>query len=353
LWRSCEDPSRAELSESLTGLSGKLSKTQWMLMLVAARVGVADADRAALERAAKQVREQMTDKSVPLDLRLRATQLLGSSLLPVSQQLDDLRVMLQPDQPGRIREAALAAAYRIESDETASVLLEAWHELVPAERSSAGATLLQRRSWVFKLVDALEQGDIVISDLDTSTLSGLQNYEAYDVMKRLGTLIAKPTPSQRKELLESYLEQIDQLPGEASDTERGKRLFQEHCAVCHQRVLRPSNELSTSIGPAISNLKKWSTSQWVSAVLDPNATVEAKYKQYKVLTKSGQVFSGVVLEQSDLDIKLGLANGKNMIIERFEIEKLTDSRVSLMPEGFETKLKPHDLNAIIEFLRAQ
>ena len=353
LWSRCDEQSRLEFGKSLAELKGKLTSVQWMLLLVAARVGVPDADRKSLEQAAMQIREQMTDNAIPLDRRLRATQLLGSSLLPVSQQLDDLRVMLQPDQPGKIREAALASAYRIESDETASVLLSAWHELVPTERSSAGATLLQRRSWVLQLVDALEQGGIAISDLDTSTLSGLQNYEAYDIMKRLGTLVAKPTPSQRKELLENYLEKIDQLSGEASDTEKGKRLFQEHCAVCHQRVLRPSNELSTSIGPAISNLKKWSTAQWLSAVLDPNATVEAKYKQYKVLTKSGQVFSGVVLEQSDLDIKLGLANGKNIILERSEIEKLTDSRVSLMPEGLETKLKPQDLNAIIEFLRAK
>ncbi len=352
LWSRCDEQSRLELGKSLTELNGKLTSVQWMLLLVAARVGIPDAERKSLEQAAVQIREQMTDNAIPLAFRLRATQLLGSSLLPVSQQLTDLRVMLRPDQPGRIREAALAAAYRIESDEIASVLLSAWHELVPAERTSAGATLLQRRSWVLQLVDALEQGDIAISDLDTSTLSGLQNYEAYDVMKRLGTLVAKPTPNQRIELLESYLQQIDQLAGEASDTERGKRLFQEHCAVCHQRGLRSSYELSTSIGPAISNLKKWSKAQWVSAVLDPNATVEGKYKQYKVLTKSGQVFSGVVLEQTDLSLKLGLANGKNMIIERSEIENLTDSRVSLMPEGFETKLKPQDLNAIIEFLRA-
>ena len=353
LWSRCDEQSRLELWKSLAELKGELTQVQWMLILAAARVGVPETERTSIAQLAVQIREQMTDSAIPLDRRLRATQLLGSTLLPTSQQLDDLRVMLQPDQPGRIREAALAAAYRIESDETASVLLSAWHELVPAERSSAGATLLQRRSWVLQLVGALEQGDIAISDLDTSTLSGLQNYEAYDVMKRLGTLVAKPTASQRKVLLESYLEQIDQLSDVASDTDRGKRLFQEHCAVCHQRVLRPSSDASSSIGPAIANLKKWSAAQWVSAVLDPNATVEAKYKQYKVLTKSGQVFSGVVLEQADLNIKLGLANGKNVIIERTEIEKLTDSRVSLMPEGFESKLSPKDLAALMHFLRAQ
>ncbi|MEM7475821.1 MAG: neutral/alkaline non-lysosomal ceramidase N-terminal domain-containing protein [Planctomycetota bacterium] len=349
LWRSCDAPSRVELSRPLSKLTGELTKTQWMLMLVAARVGVPDSDRAALEEAAKQVREQMTDKAVPLDLRLRATQLLGSSLLPASQQLADLRTMLKPDQPGKIREAALAAAYRIETEETASVLLAAWNELVPAERSTAGATLLQRRSWTVQLVEALEQGDITISDLDASTLGGLQNYEAYDVMKRLGTLIAKPDPRQREELVHRYTEQIGKRNGEATD---GQQLFKQHCAACHQKGIDGSAQLA-SIGPPISNLKKWSTGQWVTAVLDPNATVEAKYKQYKVLTKSGQVLSGVVQEQSDLNLKLGLSDGKTITIARADVEKLSDSRVSLMPEGFESKLSPQDLSAVIKFLRAE
>lgn len=351
LWQTSDVAMRRTiLDESIAEVNNELTSLQWMVMLVAARSKDSTADPSALKGAVAQVRKQMTDPEAPIALRLRATQLLGSQLIPASQQLEDLRVMLGADQPGSIREAALAAAYRIQADETATVLLSVWGELVPSERRTAGATLLQRRNWTRRLVDALENGSISIRDLDTATLNGLQNYEDYGVMKRLGTLITKPSQSERKVLVERYTAQIEKRRTNASS---GEKLFMDHCAVCHRKSEDASDPLASSIGPPIANLKKWSTGQWVSAVLDPNATVEAKYKQYKVLTKSGQVFAGVVQEQGDLNLRLGLPDGKSIDIARSEIEQLADTRVSMMPEGFEAKLNPDQLGAIIDFLRAE
>ncbi|MEM6689205.1 MAG: neutral/alkaline non-lysosomal ceramidase N-terminal domain-containing protein [Planctomycetota bacterium] len=351
LWKASDVKTRqATLDDALSDIASELTSVQWMVMLVAARDDALAADRSALAQAAIQVREKLTDKNASLDLRLRATQLFGSSLLPVSNQLDDLRAMLSPDQPGAIRKAALATAYRIQADETASILLSAWRELVPDERRTAGTTLLQRLDWTRRLVGALEQGDIAISDVDASTLNELQNYQNYSIMKRLGTLIAKPSPSERSSLVEHYTTEVDKRVGDAST---GRQLFADHCAVCHRSSTSPSGELALSIGPEIANLKKWSTSQWVTAVLDPNATIEAKYKRYNVLTRSGQIFSGVVQEQSDLNLKIGQSDGKIVDIARSDIEELSDARVSMMPEGLESRLTPNDLSNIIAFLRAE
>ncbi len=361
LWSQCDAEIQHELLEqsirqrdSETAADAKsMSTSQLMLVLAASRVSVDDTKvKRLLKAIVNQARRDIRANDQVISVRARAARLLGSPLVSQSDQLDDLRYMLGIEQPGSVREAALAASYRVNAEETADLLLDAWPRLLPSERRIAGTTLLQRRSWTRKLVQAMVDGDLRLADLDSSTMSQLANCEDYWVMKTVGGLMSQPTPGERRELVDRYVREMNDLTStEPQSLAEGERLYQETCRVCHEAASTNAGNETAAIGPSLLNLKHWDIRQWVTAILDPGANVEPKYRQYQVITASGQVFSGVVLGQSDHSVQLGLTDGRRIELLRKDLETIQDSGVSIMPEGFENKLTPAQMASIIAMLR--
>jgi putative heme-binding domain-containing protein len=133
----------------------------------------------------------------------------------------------------------------------------------------------------------------------------------------------------------------------AADRTRGELLYKQHCASCH--LATPSKPI---VGPPLENLKHWSIEQWVSAVLDPNRTLEPKYHQYAVVTSNGQLLSGLVENRTETSIILAISDGTRREIELSDIESIKDAGISLMPEGLETALSPDQLFDLLAFLRS-
>lgn len=361
IWDSCDPRSRRLVLADRLPRQEKaheawttIDASTLMLMLAASGNPAGDAalDQLVRERVEAALRS-VGDVHLPTAVRLRAAKLLGTPAIAAEDQVPSLKTMLAIDQPADIRAAALTSAYRVDCAETADVLISAWPHLIPNERRIAGQTLLQRWSWTRRLVDGLVNGPIRIADLDPATLSELQNCRDYRVMKTIGSLIRQPTERERASLVNQHIAYLKEHSRPTLDAiGRGRKLYQENCATCHESVIDPSGLQQAAIGPALANLKAWNDGQWVAAILDPNATVEPKYRQYRVLTDSGQVFAGRVLDQSDDVILLGMADGRRVPVNRGELESMQDSGVSLMPEGFEAKLTKDQMADLITFLRS-
>lgn len=360
LWRQIGSDAKLQLLsrylQDPTGGTSHLSTGQLLIVLIASRDSTDEPRlRDAMQSVVGHARPLMHDPQQATAVRVRAARLLGNRLIDSQQHLRDLRLLLQPQQPGAVRESALAAAYRIAQPETADVLLESWKQLLPSERAVAGATLVQRRDWLRKLVAALTSQQLRLDEIDPATISALKNCRDYGIMKTVGTLLIEPTVSQRQELLREYQAAVQShlrsLRQQRSRELAGANLlYQTHCAVCHEPVQVVGQAPQPALGPALRNLGQWSTGQWVSAILDPSAVVEPAYRQYRLLTDSGQTFTGLIVDQSDETITLGLADSRRITIPRAELELLEDAGVSLMPEGFESKLSPEQIAEIIVYL---
>src|SRR5207237_10899826 len=88
------------------------------------------------------------------------------------------------------------------------------------------------------------------------------------------------------------------------------------------------------------------------AVLDPNRAVEARYVNYLAETKNGQTFSGVLTSETGNSITLVGVDGKEQVILRGNLESLTSTGKSTMPEGFEKEVKAQDLADLFAHLRS-
>jgi putative heme-binding domain-containing protein len=69
-----------------------------------------------------------------------------------------------------------------------------------------------------------------------------------------------------------------------------------------------------------------------------------------VATADGRILNGLLASETKTAIELVDAEGKAHVLQRADLEELTASKKSLMPEGFEKQLGPEGLADVLEFL---
>ncbi len=129
------------------------------------------------------------------------------------------------------------------------------------------------------------------------------------------------------------------------DVTRGQAVFTKQCSACH-RVKGVGHE----VGPDLAALKNRSPQALLTAILDPNAAVEDKYRSYNVLTADGIVTTGMIAEESSTAIEMRMQDGKSKSILRTDIDRIQSTGKSLMPEELEKTIPLADMNHLLAFL---
>ncbi len=295
-----------------------------------------------LRRVTDRIIELMQADKLSEAEQLTFVNLLGSGLASSQDELKMAAAFLQPDKSFQVRRTTVESLRRLRDAAVGHALLAQWPSLNSALRSSAGATLLSRREWTKSLVEALEGGQVAAGELDLPTLQHLSTYGDRELRNRCVELFGQPT--ERSQVVAEYLAS---LPPPAA-TPQGEKLFTEHCAACHKSVAG-----KPQIGPPLENLGHWTLDQWVSAILDPNKTLEPKYRQSTILTEDGEVVSGLVLERNDRELLIGVSDGSVKTVPAASIADEKNAGISLMPVGFEQKLTPEQLSELLGFLRSR
>jgi putative heme-binding domain-containing protein len=86
-------------------------------------------------------------------------------------------------------------------------------------------------------------------------------------------------------------------------------------------------------------------------ILDPNREVAPDFATIAVATRSGQVATGLLAEETATTLKLRRAQGVEETLLRSEIDQVRSTGQSLMPEGLEQGLNLQDMADLIAFLR--
>jgi putative membrane-bound dehydrogenase-like protein len=154
---------------------------------------------------------------------------------------------------------------------------------------------------------------------------------------------AFPSPAERS-TLESVLACLDQ-----ADPRRGELWFRHQhgagCVKCH------SLDASThGFGPGLMSIGSRSNVRHIiQSIVDPSRVITEGFQQWSVLTESGQVYSGILLDESGFTLSLGLSSGERVDIPKSQIEERTSSKLSAMPDMSETitPLQVADLAAFL------
>ncbi len=133
----------------------------------------------------------------------------------------------------------------------------------------------------------------------------------------------------------------------AGDVERGRAVLKRDCAACHR-----FGELGNDVGPNLAQIRHRSPAEMLTAILDPNREVGPNFMQFAAALDDGRVVIGLVASETPTSITLRRAENQEETILRGDIEQLTSTGLSLMPEGFEKKLTPQEMADVIALLKA-
>ncbi|MFN4261020.1 MAG: HEAT repeat domain-containing protein [Gemmataceae bacterium] len=137
------------------------------------------------------------------------------------------------------------------------------------------------------------------------------------------------------------LAQVDWSKG---DSARGARLYtQRACVTCHAG--------SSRIGPDLTGVaSRFSRQDLFDAIIFPSRDVAPAYRTETFFTKSGQLFTGIVVFYSADGYILQTDASTTVRVATDDIELRHPSNRSLMPAGLLKDLKPDDLADLYSYL---
>ncbi len=276
-------------------------------------------------------------KSDILDLKsalvIASLPLLGRTTADRAVDAELIGSLLVPQMPATVQSAAIGTLSRINHANSAAALLSGWKMMTPSFRTQVLDALLGRAVWTDLLLDQMEAKTVSAAEIDAVRRQRLIAHTNPTIKVRAAKLLGAATNVNRQKVIDEFAVKLKQLktPGDAV---RGAEVFKERqCAACHK--LR---DIGTPVGPDLVSLTDKSTAALLTAILDPNKAVEAKYLAYAASTKEGRIVTGMIVAETGNSITLAGPDGKPVTLLRADIDEFIASNKSFMPEGLELGL---------------
>lgn len=273
------------------------------------------------------------------ETRRAAARLVGLVPAPRAAHVELLQGLLSPQEPPELQRIAIEGLVDLGAAET---LIARFRSLAPSARQTVFARMLPRKEGATTLLTALEQGRLSSSDLDAATREALLQLKDPAIRTRAEAVLSTGTEGARADIVSRYLQEVN----ETGDPQAGRELFTRRCATCHQL-----GGVGKNFGPQLTALQKKPLEVLLTAILDPNRAVEAKYGSYALSLRDGRVFTGLIAAESATSITLQQADGTSRELLRVDVEEMVGTGRSFMPEGLEKDLTPAELADVIAFIR--
>lgn len=191
---------------------------------------------------------------------------------------------------------------------------------------------------------------------EARSFGSLPTYEFSDVIKRYPESLL-PRANQLLDRLRqqdaqraAHLEQlIRQLP--TGDAPRGRSVFASEkakCSACHR-----IGQEGGKVGPDLSRIGQIrSRRDLLEAIVYPSSSIVRDYESFTLVTRQGRTLNGLVLKETPEAITIQQQTGDPVVISRAEIDELTPSPVSVMPQGFHELLSAQQLADILAYLQS-
>ncbi|HEX3447199.1 MAG TPA: PVC-type heme-binding CxxCH protein, partial [Isosphaeraceae bacterium] len=282
----------------------------------------------------------VSDESAPEAERVGAVRLIGYRARRDLKNRDLLIGLLRPQVSAGLQQAAVAALGRTDDPKLADLLLVDWKRYSPSIRDSILDVVLSRTAWTSSLLSCLEDGCVPPPEIDPARRQQLLTRKSDRLRSRAEAVFAHQS-QPRQAVVDAYRASLAMR----GDKSAGATVFKKVCASCN----RLGNE-GVEVGPDLAALNDKSPEALLIAILDPSRAFEAKFASFSIATVDGRVMNGLIAAESATAVTLRRQDGKEDVLLRSQIEEMTGSSQSLMPEGLEKDLKPQDLADLITFV---
>ena len=258
------------------------------------------------------------------------------AVAPVLEKV--LQAHPEPDVEG----AAVDSLAAFDEPAAGKIILNHWREYSPSGRKRAVSALLAQRNRIPLLLKAVDDGQVERSALDASARSHLYDDPDPAIAAKARSLLEN-TNSDRAKVVASY-QDVVKLQG---DVARGKRLFEDNCARCHE-----PRKQAGRVGPDLSGINNKTRDELITSILNPSYAIEPRFVNYVVTTTDGRMHDGIIGNETAWAITLrgGTEEGDETVLRK-NIASIRASSVSLMPDELEQSLGKQGLADVIAYLR--
>ncbi len=281
------------------------------------------------------------DEQRDLEQRTAAISVLAAA--PFEQIQEAAQELLAPRQPPAIQLAIVQTLGGLEQPAAALVMLENFPGYTPPIQAAVLTALFTREDRLPILLEAVSDGRVPRASVDAQRRERLMQDQRPAVRDRARQLFSSGSAvGPRDQVLQQYAQAL-QLP---RDVERGRQVFTKQCSKCHKL-----GDEGFEVGPDLLAARTRADETLLSDVLDPSSQITVGYSQYNVVTMDGRIYAGVLAAETATSVTLRAEEQKDTTVLRRDIDELSASAISMMPEGLEKEVTVQDAADLLAFLR--
>jgi putative membrane-bound dehydrogenase-like protein len=238
------------------------------------------------------------------------------------------------------------AAY--DDAKTPPAILAVYNSLDAAHKRDALSTLVSRAVYAKPLLDAIGTDVVPKRDLTAELVRQLRALKNPDLDKEIEKVwgVMRDSAADKQREIAKY-KQIFQAGGsQPGDASRGRGVFARSCQQCHTLF-----DAGGKVGPDLTGSNRGDLDYILQNIIDPNAVIPNDYKAWNLETTDDRSITGILKQQDDRAVTLVTAN-ETLVVPRKEIKSLTESQLSMMPEGLLQPFTDQEVRDLLYYLRS-
>jgi putative heme-binding domain-containing protein len=247
--------------------------------------------------------------------------------------------------PTALQVAAVRALGLERDDRVAASLLspERFARYSPQLRDEVLSALFSQSRHLPGVLHALESGALRTSAIDALRRRQLAQNRDTALRQRAEALFGAVS-GDRAKVYEDYKE-VAMQPADAAN---GRAVFRRECASCHRL-----DREGYAVGPDLFGIRNQPKPAILLHILVPDHEITQGYGAYTIATRDGRVLTGLIASETPTSILLRQPLGKEDTILRDEIDEISASTQSLMPQGLEKNISRKEFADLLGYLKGE
>jgi len=198
------------------------------------------------------------------------------------------------------------------------------------------------------LLNAVAKKQIPASDVSADIVRQLRNLKDKDVSARINDVwgVLRDSPAERVKAIAEHKKMLSTPPQTPPDLAQGRAIFTKSCAQCHTLF-----GVGGKVGPDITGSNRANLDYLLENIIDPSAVIPKEYTATVIEMKNGRTLTGIIRAESAIALTVVTVN-EVLTLPKKEIDALTPSKISMMPDDLLKGLKEDEVRALIAYLQS-
>lgn len=245
-----------------------------------------------------------------------------------------------------MRAPALRGLGAYDHKATPQIVLNHYHALSTEEKQDAIGTLASRPAYATALLEAVEKGKVPRGDISAFIARQLLNFGDPKLNEKLTAVWGeiRPTSKDKQAVIGKYKTMLTAQHLKEANLSAGRLVFNRTCVQCHMLY-----GVGGKIGPDLTGSNRANLDYVLENALDPSAVIGRDYRLSIVILDDGRLVNGIVVEETDRAVTVQTVN-ERLVLSKEDIEEMSASPISMMPEGQLEKLTETELRDLVAYL---